>query len=118
MKLYLATPFSHKDRHVMLERFNVVNKVAAKLMANGYIVYSPISHTHPISEAGSLPTDWEFWKEQDSPFLEWCDELWVLVVNGWRDSVGVQAEIEEARELNKPVRFIGPDSMVYLGIDV
>jgi hypothetical protein len=35
-----------------------------------------------------------------------CDEVAVLMLDGWRESIGVQAEIAIARELCKPVTFL------------
>ena len=70
------------------------------------LVFSPISHTHPIAAAGNLPVGWEFWKQYDLTFIEWCDELYVLMADGWRESTGVTAEIKLAKELGKPVRYL------------
>ncbi len=104
-KIYLATP--HTGTAVEQQRrFEVVNKVAAKLMNDGLLVFSPISHTHPIALAGDLPKGWDFWKEYDLTFIEWCDELWVLEQDGWQESAGVTAERKLAAKLGKPIRYI------------
>ena len=105
MKIYLATPYSGTlDQKV--SRFKAVNKVAARLMREGNLVFSPISHTHPIALAGELPGDWMFWKEYDRTFIEWCDEVHVLKQDGWEDSVGIRNEIMIAAAMEKPVRYI------------
>lgn len=107
-KIYLATPYSHPDPDVRIERFESVNKVAADLMNEGHLVFSPISHTHPIALAGDLPKGWEFWKEYDRTFIEWCDEVHILMLDGWEDSKGVTGEKHIAREMGKPVHFVTP----------
>ena len=104
-KIYLATPYTGTPTEQQA-RFEAVNKVAAKLMADGFLVFSPISHTHSIGLAGDLPKGWEFWKEYDLTFIEWCDELWVLMQDGWQDSKGVTAERKIAKELGKPIRYM------------
>ena len=38
----------------------------------------------------------------------------VLMLDGWRESVGVAAEIRIAGELGKPVRYLAPDGAVRL----
>jgi hypothetical protein len=38
-----------------------------------------------------------------------CDEVVVLMLDGWEESIGVQAEIRIARELGKPVRYLAPE---------
>jgi len=53
-----------------------------------------------------LPTDWAFWQHVDREHLERCDEMVVLMLDGWEESAGVQAEIRIARELGKPVRYL------------
>lgn len=70
--VYLACPYSHWDFAVSESRFLEVNWAAAKLMAAGEHVFSPISHTHPIAMAGALPTDWGYWQAYDRAILAFC----------------------------------------------
>ena len=65
-------------------------------------VFSPIAHSHGITQYG-LPGDWAYWEGLDCRFLEICDEVQVLMLDGWRENAGVQAEIRIARELGKPI---------------
>jgi len=46
------------------------------------------------------------WQEQDRQHLTMCNEVVVLVLDGWRESVGFQAEIAIAQELDKPITFL------------
>jgi len=105
-KIYLAVPYSHPDSAVRVFRFQEVNKVAAKLMCEGNLVFSPISHTHPIAVAGDLPKGWNYWKDYDKSFIEWADEIYVFMLEGWKESTGVQAEIKLAEDLGKKVTYI------------
>ena len=108
-KVYLATPYSDDDPAVREARFLAVNKVAGILMRKGFLVFSPISHTHPIALAGDLPKGWEFWSKYDFTFInDWADYVFVLQLDGWEESVGVTAEIKLAEELGKPVTFLTP----------
>jgi hypothetical protein len=103
--IYLATPYTHKDHQIMEARFKMVNKVAAKLMAEGKYIFSPISHTHPIAEAGQLPRGWEYWEGYDRQILKNCTKIIVLKLPGWDISSGVQAEIQIGKELGIPVEY-------------
>jgi len=103
--IYLASPYSHYEQEVRLERFNAVCDCAAAFIGQGYFIYSPIAHNHALVKFG-LPVSWEFWKKYDENFLEVCSELWVLMLPDWNESVGVQAEIEIMKKLNKPIRFV------------
>jgi len=109
-KIYLATPYSHPDKKVMRERFEVVNKKAGELMLEGNVVFSPISHSHPVAQTmdEKLVCDHELWMKQDMPFLEFCDELWVLHVEGWHLSLGVKTEMARAKRLKMPIMFVKP----------
>jgi nucleoside 2-deoxyribosyltransferase len=103
--IYLCSPYSHPDSAVRQERFEAACRAAAELVRQGKTVYSAIVHSHAIAKYG-LPLDWRFWERHDRRFLEICDEVVVLMLDGWRESVGVQAEIEIARALGKPVTFL------------
>lgn len=102
---YLAIPYSHPDKDIRDFRFHTANIVAAKLMCNGKLIYSPISHTHPISRAGKLPTDWNYWETHNRLFLHPAKELIVITLPGWQESKGVSAEISIATELNIPIKY-------------
>ena len=106
MKIYLAGPYSHKDPLIREQRFKMLNKYAAHLMRQGHIVYSPISMSHPIAVDNDLPLEFEFWEKQDTAFIEWCDIVHVLMVNGYKESKGVQREVFIAQTAMKQVYFI------------
>lgn len=104
-KIYLAVPYSGTDEQRQ-ERFEKVNKVAAKLMKEGHIVFSPISHNHPIATECGLPMGWNYWKNHDTSFIKWCDILCILTLDGWAESVGIKAEIKIAATYAKQVIYI------------
>ena len=106
--VYLATPYSHPDPAVREARFVTVNRVAARLMASGILIFSPISHTHPICLAGELPSGWQFWQAYDRAALAASERLIVLRQQGWEDSIGVTGEVEIAREFGLHVAYIDP----------
>lgn len=101
VKVYLACPYSHDEDAVQEARFHQANRAAGVLMKLGYIVYSSISHSRPIALEVDMPHGWSFWERIDRVFVEWCDALIVLDIDGWKESVGVQAEIAYAQELEK-----------------
>jgi len=109
MKIYLACPYSHSDEKIMQERFEAVNKKAGELMIEGHIVFSPISHSHPIQQTmGEDTGNLDFWMKQDMPFVESCDELWVMDIDGWDISEGVLREIAAAEKLGMDVWWTRP----------
>lgn len=106
--IYLASPYSHEDPAVREHRFRVVCRVAARLMRHGHLIFSPIAHSHCIAEAGGLPTGWTFWEEYDRRMMRACDEVWVVMMEGWDRSQGVKAEIEYMKAAGKTVEYIRP----------
>jgi nucleoside 2-deoxyribosyltransferase len=106
--IYLASPYSHPDPAVREQRFRAACRAAVALLRAVQVVFSPITHSHPLAQHG-LPGNWQFWERYDRAFLERCDEVVVLMLDGWGESVGVQAEIRIAWELGKPVRYLAPE---------
>lgn len=106
MLIYLASPYSHPNADIRQERFDKVCFVAANLMREGHHVFSPIAHTHPIALQGDLPKGFDFWEEFDRKMIGACGALWVVMMDGWRESKGVSAEIKIAEEMGIPVKYI------------
>lgn len=104
--IYLAVPYTHADPAVEDYRYRTVTKVATELMKKGRVVFSPITQAVPLKQAGELPTKWEYWKTFDTVFLERCDRLMVLTLDGWKESVGVTEEIQIATRLGLPIEYI------------
>lgn len=108
--IYVASPYTHPDNTVQEWRFLSVAIVTGWLM-NHYqdkSFYSPITHTHPIAIHCKLPGHWEFWKQFDEVMISRSDEIWVLCIDGWETSKGIQGELEIAKEFGLPVKFITP----------
>ena len=111
--LYLAGPYSPIEKagpwrkaSIMGARFEQLNEIAGKLMKQGYIVFSPISHSHPISLHIGNSLSHAFWLEQDRFYMNACDECWVAKLPGWRESKGVNYEIWYFRMAGKPVKYL------------
>lgn len=109
-KIYLAIPYTSLQEI----SYKAANEVAAMLISQKICVFSPISHSHPIWEAGNgiVENDHETWMAQDRNFVEWCDEVWVIELINHDglglifNSRGVQQEMEWAEEMNKPCKLI------------
>ena len=75
MKIYLACPYSHPSESVREARVHLSDRVAARLISQGHIVFSPLTHSHRIARHLSNALDLCFWLRQDLTFLEWADTL-------------------------------------------
>lgn len=103
--VYLACPYASGKASPDLRRarFRAANRATAMLMKHGFRVFSPISHSHPIAEAGNLPLHWDYWQDFDRVMLRQCYCVVVLKLDGWDRSSGVQEEVRIAREADLPV---------------
>lgn len=106
-RIYLAVPYTDQFKGVREHRFERVSQVAAGMMLEGHLVYSPVTHGHTLGTFGDLPNDFTFWGEHCLSFLRhWAEELHVLMMPDWDKSSGVQIEIAEAERLGLPVVYI------------
>jgi len=119
-RIYLAAPYSHENEVIQSLRAKAIGRKAALLMLKeNYIVFSPISHTHDLSKMFDIfvpdtSFNWKkfaFWLRQDlSYIIDWCDELHVYCLPGWRWSRGVKLEIITAYTYNIPIIFHARDA--------
>ena len=49
-KIYLACPYTHPDEVTRNTRVEFASIIAAKLMCEGHVVFSPITHGHHIAD--------------------------------------------------------------------
>lgn len=93
--VYLACPYTSPDPAVQAERVELASIVAARIMLNGFAVYSPITHGHVIAQhlPRSAETGHAFWMDQCLPLVAKADALIVLPMAGWRKSRGVDDEL-------------------------
>lgn len=104
--IYLATPYSHPDHAVEIQRFERACIIAGKLMMTGEIVFCPIAHSHPIAVRCELPRDYEYWQRQAREMVKRSDKLVVAMMDGWKASIGIAGEIALAESFKIPVEYI------------
>lgn len=118
--IYLASPYSHDDPNVIEHRVCQVQNATAALIEQGNLIFSPIVYTHPIAEMTSFaPVNtaeaMSGWMDYDKAMIDKCDELWVLELDGWAQSRGVEAERNHALATGKTVRHIEYPSLREIG---
>lgn len=109
---YLSCPYFDPDSHVKETRHTMVTRAAFKLMRQGIMVYSPLTHNLPIDRLG-IHGDWKTWKEFDHTMISKCDRVIVLKLPGWEKSKGVAAEIARGEELGLPIEWLEVDIAEY-----
>lgn len=117
-RIYFGCPYSHENKEVMAMRYESVTRATARLMTKDTAIFSPITHSHPVSLCmnGHTPEGehgYNFWLAQDRNFLDWADEMWILMLPGWELSFGVTWEIIYSMLFRgMPVRGVDPVSLV------
>jgi len=106
-RIYLASPYSSPLKSVRNDRFRIACKAAAEIIAAGHICFSPISHSHKIADYLENHNDSDYWVSQDESFLEhWAQEMWILMIPGWKTSKGIKREILFCKKKKIPVKYI------------
>jgi hypothetical protein len=109
--IYVASPYSDPDPLVREARFEAACHLVSFLCRDGYKPYSPIVHFHPVAIRFDLPLDAAYWQETNFEMLHKAERVVVYQIAGWDTSIGVLAEIEEAKHLGIPVDYI--DGMLF-----
>ena len=108
---YLASPYS-KYPHGMERAYVDACKATASIVRLGIPVFSPIAHSHSIAVCGDMSQEChDTWLAQDVAFMAQAHGLFVLMLDGWDDSYGVQWEIEWMRSRDKPVYYLRPENI-------
>lgn len=101
--IYLASPYKNESEFIRVNRYAKACAARDYFLRQGMFVYSPIAHNH---NSINLPNTWDFWSKFDFDMLSRCDKMFVLKLEGWKESVGVTAEINFASQHQIPVYYI------------
>ena len=103
MVIYVCSPYSSNPK----KNYKAVLSYVVETFENkGIVLFSPIVYGHTIAKKLDYAITWEYWEGFDLEMLEKSDEVWVLMLDGWSESVGVKQEIEYAKKLGKIIRYI------------
>lgn len=118
--VYLATPYSKRvmgwdgkwDRCRSERCVAQASSFVAAFAEAGVTAISPIvlaaDAVHYTHGTGLDPLDGAFWERWCRPILQVCDAVVVPPIFGWRDSVGIWIEVNQALACAKPV-FLAND---------
>jgi hypothetical protein len=106
--IYLASPYTHTDPEVMRQRYELAFQFCASEMQKGVSVLSPIVYGHQFALRGQAQTDFLSWQKFNDSLLLRSAAVHVLMLNGWRDSLGIHHELEYAERLGLPIIYRSP----------
>ena len=97
---YFCHPYSAKTKEGRIANYELCCQRSAKLLLNGYNIFSPIAHSHSIEMASpemlKWPIEklWKFWIDIDMVILEYVGFTGVILGPHWRRSKGCKREYE------------------------
>ena len=108
--IYLASPFSDPSEDVRLHRTQQAIKASYILMFKRSLpVFSPIVYSASIADhIADLPTDAKSWSEFNRAMFLASSEMYILAIEGWNTSLGVDLEIAWAQEVGMTITMIAP----------
>lgn len=104
--IYLASPYTHKNEAIMQDRYTAALMAVAMLTRAEITAYSPITYYHPLAINFDMPRDFDFWQRHNLNMLRHSNLLMVLTLEGWRESKGVNWEIEYAQYSNLLIKEV------------
>jgi hypothetical protein len=106
--VYLASPYSHHDAAVRALRFLEAERCSHWLLLRRNWNYSPIVYCHLMAQKFGLPTDFAYWQDLNRAMLVYSRAMYILTIDGWRNSTGIAGEREFAEGEGILVRYIEP----------
>lgn len=103
--IYLASPYSHELASVRQRRFVQARDFTFYQLGRGVPLFSPIVYGHQFSVEYKVGTSYEEWLALNTAMMDAAHTLWVLCLEGWEESRGVEQEIEYMTSQGKPVYF-------------
>lgn len=114
MLVYIASPYSHKSKHMMKYREEKVSSIAAELTFKyRYTLFLPITQSARMAQLRPELFGHTFaaWKDIDLDAIDHSDAVFVVTMSGWKKSIGVQAEIKYAKSKKIPVHYVHPKTL-------
>jgi len=113
---YLASPFSSPDPLVEWSRYMEARRAVAGLARLRIWAYSPIVHWFEVAREFKLPTDAAFWQDANRAMICSSRGVYVLMLPGWKESVGVNQEVALAETMRLPIRYLDPNNFSLDGV--
>jgi len=106
---YLSNPYngSYDDKEL---RARIAAQVCGFLLRRNIHAWSPIVHNHAmlktveftLEERRSLILDFDF------SLLRHAEAMIIIMMDGWKKSFGVGAEIDLCKQLSIPIKYLDP----------
>lgn len=112
--IYLANAYSSKLKDADCAAIQRANRRNLEAFVGGklrklfpdHAFLLPIANSASMADICTFDTGFDEWALDDYSFIYAAQETWVLMSDGWLESKGVQAEINFALSISRPVKYI------------
>jgi len=104
--IYLASPYTHEDQRIQLQRYVDVLEAKCRLLNMGINVYSPIACWHVAAEMNDLAPGYKTFQKHDEEMILLCERFNILCLPGWSESVGIAEEMKFAILHGKLIEYL------------
>lgn len=102
----LQVPPEDYERQVLALRVAKAATACRRMLLKGGFPFSPIVHGHFIEMVGGGKVPYETWMKHSFAMLRKADAFYILTLDGWKESKGVQAEKEYALAYGIPIGYL------------
>jgi hypothetical protein len=107
--IYLAAPYSHTDKSIIQWRMEKIYAVMAVFIKQGKFILTPLAMHEVAIRHEDMPDDFTYWGNYCLDLLKRCDSMVVLQLPGWKESYGVQKEIEFCNNNNISIKYLSEE---------
>ena len=106
--IYVASPYFHESYDVRFHRYTAVLKYTNGLIRANRPAFSPIVYGYFFEHFCGANANFESWMEFNDEVLKRCDQMHILMLEGWDVSRGILHETDVAKQNGLPITYIEP----------
>ncbi len=96
-KIFISLPYTHDDKEVMYWRANHARDMMVQITRDGNSPVCPVVIGLDILRHDpQITMSYDEWLDFSLTYMQGCDEMWLLCIDGHEKSVGVSEEIKLA----------------------
>jgi|SRR5208282_1471253 len=109
--IYFATPYTHEDPAVREKRYREAVATTYRLTVTGHKIFSPIIATHDMVVSFNMAFWYKQWEGWCHDFISSSTMFLVGCMEDWEASSGVNRELEFAKSIGMPIRYLWRDDL-------
>lgn len=97
--IYLASPYTHPNSAVMVQRYTLTLGLTTRLLHDGLPVFSPIVYGHQMAHV--LGHTFEAWQPINDAMIHAASDFAIFRLPGWEQSRGIAHEVDLWRRVKR-----------------